>query len=214
MNKPTPLLLIGAGGHARSVAEAARPVFEPVAYISLEKCDDPVLGPLEWLGDDSAATLREDMKGIEALICAGVSRNGSMTLRRRLIEIHSGRRFATVVSQGAWVSPTAQLGEGCAVLRNAVVNSCTAIGKHCVINTAAIIEHDCRLSDNVFVGPGAVVCGGVTIGDDVFIGAGASLMPGIKVCEGAIIGLGAAVCADITEPGTYAGVPAKRIIES
>lgn len=205
MRPSVPLILISAGGHARSVAEASRPAWKPAGYIAPERATDPVLGGLEWLGADDSQlcpTLNHP-----AIIAAGVGSDGNLRLRRKLIGIYSGADFATVVSPSAIVSPTASLGEGTVVMHRAVVNACTSVGRHCVVNTGAIVEHDCRLGENVFIGPGAVVCGGVTIGDDVFIGANATVRPGVSICSGAIIGMGAAVIADITIPGTYTGVP-------
>ncbi len=51
----------------------------------------------------------------------------------------------------------------------------------------------------------------MTVGRDTFIGAGATIVNGVSICGGVIIGAGAVVVRDVTEPGTYAGVPAKRI---
>lgn len=53
--------------------------------------------------------------------------------------------------------------------------------------------------------------GSVVIGKYCFVGAGVVIIPGIKICDEVIIGAGAVVVKDITEPGTYAGVPAKKI---
>ena len=213
-HSPAPLLLIGAGGHARSVAQACAPRYEATAYADPTAATDPVLGGLVHAGDDEACRAGREWAEMEAVITAGTASDGSLTLRRKLIDAYGERPYATIVSPSAFVAPTATLGKGTAVMHTAVVNACTETGRHCVINTAAVIEHDCRLGENVFAGPGAIVCGGVTVGNDVFIGAGAVLRPGIRVCDRAVIGLGAAVCGDITEPGTYAGVPARLIKKS
>ena len=53
--------------------------------------------------------------------------------------------------------------------------------------------------------------GGVQIGENCFIGAGASVVQCVKICANCIVGAGTVVHKDITEPGTFAGNPARRL---
>jgi acetyltransferase-like isoleucine patch superfamily enzyme len=92
-----------------------------------------------------------------------------------------------------------------------VVNPGATTGAACIINTHATLEHDCRLGDNVHLAPGATVSGGVVIGSHSFVGAGAVVIQGVRIADGCLIGAGTVVTADIVVPGTYAGVPARRI---
>lgn len=206
MNQTKELVLIGAGGHARSllqaVAEQPAGYVAPAPAVSLE---------LPWLGADDLflETCSPDESRIAVAMVSG--RDGSMALRRSILDRYSAYEFATVVAPTAWVAQSAVVGEGCQLMHGCFVNAATTLGPNCIVNTRAVVEHDCRLGSNVFVGPGAVICGNVTVGDDVFIGAAAAIRPGISICSGAVIGLGAAVVGDITEPGTYAGVPARKI---
>lgn len=207
----TPLILIGAGGHARSLLDIAGDNYKATGYVAPHASSADGTTHLRWLGDDrtlKSATLGE---GTMTIISTGVAADGNLNLRRKLIEMHSALPFATVISAHAIISGSTTLGAGSAVFHGAIINTGTQIGRHCVVNTAAVVEHDCTLGENVFVGPGAVLCGGVTIGNDVFIGANATLRQGIYVCDGTIIGMGAVVTADITLPGCYAGVPARKI---
>ena len=74
------------------------------------------------------------------------------------------------------------------------------------------VDHDCRVGDFVHIAVGAHLCGTVTVGDDAFICAGATVVNNISVCKGATVGAGAVVVRDITEKGTYVGVPAQKIM--
>ena len=48
------------------------------------------------------------------------------------------------------------------------------------------------------------------IGNRVSIGTNATIMP-VNICDDVVIGAGSVVTKDITEPGTYAGNPARRM---
>jgi sugar O-acyltransferase (sialic acid O-acetyltransferase NeuD family) len=93
-----------------------------------------------------------------------------------------------------------------------IINPLTKIGKGVIINSCAIVEHECIIGDFVHIAPGAVIAGGVLVGDNTFIGARAVIKQGIKICEDVIIGAGTVVLKDITEPGTYVGIPALKIL--
>lgn len=96
-------------------------------------------------------------------------------------------------------------------IANAVVNPSAKIGKHCIINTGAIVEHDNVLGDYVHLSPNATLTGGATVGECTHIGAGASTKQVISITNNCVIGAGASVVKDITESGTYVGVPARKM---
>ena len=196
-------VLIGAGGHAESLINAmGSGAFG--GYVAPVKSNLA----LKWLGcDDDFLELRGDSQVHIALV-AGI--DGRMDLRKRVIEMYSGHSHATLVASTSVVTENSVVGDGCAIMCGAIVNG-AELGRDCIVNTGAVVEHACKLGDNVFVGPNATLCGGVTIGADSFVGAGATVINGIRICGGSVIGAGAIVTRDITEPGTYAGVPALKI---
>ena len=200
-------VIIGGGGHARSLIAMAPLTQRPQNYV------DPCEGclPLNWLGDDKtflADSRYADMPVIIGYVSPGSS---SMAVRRRIIEQYAGRNFSTVIAEDATVEPDTVIGCGTAIFHRAVVNTGAFLGDHVVVNTGAIVEHDSIVGENSFIGPGAVLCGNVTVGNDVFIGAGAVIRPGIKICDGVTIALGAIVFKDIRKPGVYIGNPAKLL---
>ncbi len=201
------VVLIGAGGHAKSVLAALGTSRPAAGYVDRAEC----ALPLPYLGNDDDFISRYSPTQNELIITMVSGRSCSLQSRAALIERYKGCRFATVIAPTAFIALGAVIGEGSAVMHRAVVNVDTIIGCHCVINTAAVVEHDCRIGDNVFIGPGAVICGGVTIGNNVYIGANCTLRPGVSVSDNITIGLGAAVVNDLSEPGTYAGVPTKLL---
>ena len=105
-------------------------------------------------------------------------------------------------------------GAGSMILTGAVVNPGARIGRGVIVNTGAVVEHDCIVGDFCHLAPRSVMLGDCTLGDEVWLGANATVVQGVSICSNATIGAGAVVTRNITEPGTYAGVPARRISET
>ncbi len=196
------LLIIGASGHGKVIADIAGLCgYDDIAFLdddeSVKSCAGfPVLGP-----SSMAASLEGD-------IAVAV---GNAEARKAIFEKLSGRAFPVLVHPSAVIAGSAELGEGTVVMAGAVINPEAVIGRGCIINTCASVDHDCRLGDFVHAAVGARLCGTVSVGDLTWVGAGAVISNNISVCAGAFIGAGTAVVKDIKEPGTYAGVPAKKI---
>lgn len=199
-------ILIGGGGHARSLIAMAPLSQKPVFYV-----DPNQTLPLKWLGNDTAFLANPEFSDASLLITFVAPEGCSMVPRRKIIERYAHRRFATVISPTATVEKDVVIGNGSMIFHKTVVNTGVFIGEHVVVNTGAIVEHDCSVGDNVFIGPGAIVCGEVTIGEDCYIGAGAILKNGITIPPGTIIGMGAVVTKTIRTAGFYFGNRAKRI---
>ncbi|MEZ5566174.1 MAG: acetyltransferase [Gammaproteobacteria bacterium] len=204
----TDLLIVGAGGHGRVVADAA---MESGRWSSLAFLDDspqesvilglPVIGGLEsYFNSQDVAT--------DFIIAIGNCR-----LRMQLIDhgIKAGLNLPALVHPAAWVSRHASIGAGSVILGQAVIQAGAVIGKGCIINTSATVDHDCRLGDGVHVCPGAHVAGDVMIGARAWIGIGSAVRDGLSIGADAIVGAGAAVAADVGDDTTVVGVPARPI---
>lgn len=201
------LLLIGAGGHAKVVAEIARrdARFELAGLIDRTPAGT-FIGGVPVLGDDSVlANLFAD--GIRHAHIA----IGSNALRARLSEnIEAlGFELATLKSSSADLSPSARLGSGVVMMGGVVINAEAEIGDGSIINTRASIDHDCRIGRFVHVGPGSTLAGNVTVGDRTFVGAGVTIIPGVTLGADVIVGAGACVIEDIPSGQTVIGIPAR-----
>lgn len=197
------VIVIGGGGHARSVIDCVRSSgAEPIGVLddSLERgtlvLGVPVLGPV------ADHQLYKEHSFIIAV--------GSNSLRHRLAQ-GMDVRWYTAVHARATVSDYAALGAGTVVMANAAVNAGAAVGRHCIINTGAVVEHDNRLADYVHISPNTALGGTVTVGEETHVGIGACVRNNTTICAGCVIGTGAAVVKDIDVPGTYVGVPARRM---
>jgi sugar O-acyltransferase (sialic acid O-acetyltransferase NeuD family) len=102
-------------------------------------------------------------------------------------------------------------GVGCIICPDVIITDNVSIGKHCQFNIQTSIGHDCNIGDFVTTAPKVSISGNVTIGNRVYIGTGAIIKEKTYICDDVIIGAGAVVLNDITQPGTYVGIPAKKI---
>ena len=196
-----PIALIGGGGHAMVVAEAALAQGytivgflddDPKAGVSILAPHLGLLGEWESLGETPR---------IIAL--------GDLGARRAMIEKVSGP-YATVVHPSAIVSPSAELGDGVFVGPLAVVHARARVGAHAILNTASVVEHDCALGTNIHIAPTATLGGSVRIGPDTLVGIGAKAIPGSRVGARSVVGAGSVVLDAVGDDMVVVGVPARE----
>ena len=207
-----PIVVVGGGGHAKVLISILKKMneFRIIGYTDLK--DNGSLLDVCYLGFDSAlgslATTIKDLNVILAVGQVGLGQQRQL-LWSRLQSMPV--RFPMIVSPGATLNEGVSGGEGAVVMDGAVVNTGTSIGRGAILNTNSTVEHDVVLKDWVHLGPGSTLSGGVTVGEFSMIGAGATLIEGTKIASCCFVGAGAVVVNDLTEPGLYAGVPARRI---
>lgn len=202
-----PLVLIGAGGHARVLAALACAAGRKVLGVC-----DPVLAAdavshwegLDVLGDDSAL---DRLPPDSVALMLGIGQLVTGTLRERLYDSWCARGycFPPLVHPTAWVAPGVALGDGVQVMAGVVIQPGCEIGANSIVNTRVCIDHDCRIGRNVHVAPGATLCGSITVEDGAFIGAGATVIQGLRVGGRAVIGAGATLVRDLEPTTTVLG---------
>jgi acetyltransferase EpsM len=204
-----PLVVLGAGEHARVVADAARTrpdEWRLVGFTDPHPAGDAAerLGLEHLGGDDRLAAWPADE---QPWLVLGF---GDLDARRATVErLGAGHAWATVVHAAAWASPAATLGPGSVVLAGAVVNTGAVLGAHAIVNSGSVVEHDVRVGDHAHVGPGAVVGGGARIGGQSFVGLGARIRDHVTVGERAVVGMGSVVVDDVPDGATVIGHPAR-----
>lgn len=206
------LIIMGAGGHGRVCAEIAVQSgdFAEVVFSDARAPHAAAEAGFAVPYDDQA------LAGLDpAAFCAfvGLGQLDTGTERIALFDRLRSLGFCLPVlcSRSAHLAPSARVGEGSLVSHMAVVNTGARIGVNCIINSLALVEHDARVADHVHIATGAVVNGGAVIGQRTLVGSHATVNHGISVCSRVLIGSGAVVVRDITQPGTYVGVPAVRL---
>jgi sugar O-acyltransferase (sialic acid O-acetyltransferase NeuD family) len=211
--EPTPLIVIGGGGHARSVLDAA--LAQPhrwhvLGFVDPDSCPETAaLMGVPQLGGDAAALAHAGANAGTHFVLA-VGNVGSPAARRAIAARYGPVHWATVVHPTATVAPSAQLDPGAIVLAGGIVNAGAVVGAHAIVNTGAILEHDVHVGAFVHLGPGAVVGGGARIDDDAFLGLGCRVRDHIRIGERAEIAMGSVVTADVASGEKVWGVPAKK----
>ena len=185
------LLLIGCGGHARSLIELIESIgdWQIFGLVGLpEQVGSRVLGYSVIGCDHDLPSLREEC--LAAVLAIGQLPNSSLRVRlSRQLEL-IGFQSPSLISPYAVVSRHAQLGRGSTVGHGVIVNAGSVIGDHCIINSRALIEHDVRIGHYCHVSTAAIVNGGVQIGSDSFIGSGAMIREGLSLPPLTVVGAG------------------------
>ena len=192
------ILLIGAGGHARSCIDVLEEenqfeiagLVEKGESISNESLGYPVIGT-----DDDLKVLRQQYKN--ALITVGQIK--SPKIRIKLYQLLKELDFTlpVIVSPHAYVSKHAQIGEGSIIMHGVIINANAKIGNNCIINNRALIEHDAVIGDHCHIATGAIINGEVSVGDETFIGSGAITKQAISIGKNCVIGAGVVLKNDI-----------------
>lgn len=170
------IILIGYGGHAKSVADCIerQKKYHIVGYTDADKHTSPY----NYLGTDEVLQHLYTQGIHYAAICIGYLGRGSARekLYQSLKDI--GYTLPVIIDPSAIISPSVEIGEGTFVGKRAVINVEAKVGKMVIVNTMALIEHECIVSDFAHVAVSAVLCGKVNVGEAAFIGANATVIQG------------------------------------
>lgn len=207
-----PLILIGGGGHCKSCIDVIER--EGIYHIEgiLDSSAEPGTKLLHYpvIGNDE---LIPSFVAKEFYFLITVGQIKSSGVRRKIYDllVRQNAKLAIVVSPTATVSRYAEIGDGSIIMNDANVNAGSIVGKNVILNSGCLLEHDVIVEDHVHISTHAVLNGEVKIGEGSFIGSNSVLNQEVKIGKNIIIGSGAVVISDINEPGTYHGVPAKRM---
>ena len=205
------LLVYGAGGHGKVVADVA----ERTGHVVAAFVDD---GPgrdgstffgapvVSW-----ARVLAESGTFGGCLVALAIGDN-AVRERIHLRISQQGFRAVTLLHDRAVVARSARIAEGTVVMAGAIVNPDAVVGQGAILNTSCVVEHDCHVGDYAHLSPGATLGGAVRVGQRAHLGLGASVLPGVAIADGTRVGAGAVVTRDIAEPVTVVGVPARVLV--
>jgi sugar O-acyltransferase (sialic acid O-acetyltransferase NeuD family) len=203
-----PLLIIGASGHGRVVADTALTTgaWDAVRFVDDNTAITEVLG---FAVVGTGADLEKLARSYSAVAVA----IGNPEVRLRFLDRCAaiGFELPKLVHPSAVVSRFASIGAGTVVFAQSAINAGASVGRGCIINTGATVDHDCVLEDGVHVSPGAHVAGEVHVGARSWIGIGASVKQCLHLGSDVIVGAGAAVISNIESKATVVGVPARAI---
>ena len=204
------ILVLGAGGHGKVVADALRAAGRmPAGFLD---ADPDVKAPLDLpvLGTDEHLS---SLDPNEFELANGVGSTDACERRRTVFE--NARRlgfgFVTVIHPRAVVSPAAHFAEGVQIMAGAIVQAGAVVGENALINTGALIDHDCDIGPHCHIATGARLSGTVKLGRECHIGAGATMIQGTGLGAGCLVGAGAVVIRSFGDSVRLVGVPAREL---
>ena len=193
MSKPG-LILIGAGGHARSCIDVIeqQDKYQIVGLVGLaEQKHTQQLGYAVIASDDALDELGKLYQ--YALITIGQIETAEHRLRLYQQAAQCGFQLPAIIAPTAHVSRHAVIGAGSIVMHGAIVNAGAKVGNNCIINTRALIEHDTKVEDHSHISTGAILNGNVSVGAGSFVGSGSVIKEGVSIGKGCLVGMGLTV---------------------
>jgi sugar O-acyltransferase (sialic acid O-acetyltransferase NeuD family) len=199
------LIILGAGGHARSVADVALAAGFPITSFV-----DPHLAGNSMLGYPIVGTFSGDPA--KHLFCIALGDNRARE-KARTAEVPAVPfdRFPPLIHPAASVSDFARVGHGTVVMAGARIGPNSIVGDFCIVNTHASLDHDCRLANYASIAPRAVTGGFVTIGERSTIAIGAVVRNDITIGANTILGAASYLDKDLPDDCVAYGTPAKVI---
>lgn len=203
-----PLILIGGGGHCKSVIEVAESAgYEIKGILDMpDEVGKEVLPGHKVIGTDDE--IPQYVEECEFIITVGFIKNPALRIKLYNKVKAAGGRLATIIASTAHVSKYAELGEGTVIMHHAFVNAGAKIGDNCIINTFVNIEHDAEVGNQCHISTGTMVNGECKIGENCFIGSQSVCANCIEIASDIIVGAGSVVRKSIRVKGIYAGNPA------
>jgi sugar O-acyltransferase (sialic acid O-acetyltransferase NeuD family) len=194
--------VLGAGGHARAVADLAVACGRSVVGFLGARGGSATAGVVG--SDDDLARLFAERRFDEAIVGVGntaLARRPELFARLRELGVPT----PALVHPSAVVSPSATIGLGSVLFPLVVVGADAAVGENAVIYSKSVAEHGCRIGDHAYLAPGVVLCGDVCVEAGAFVGAGAVVVPGVVIGKDAVVFAATRVTHDVSAGMKFAG---------
>ena len=202
---PRGLLILGFGGHARSVADIAL----TLGIKGLIFVDEAVHADESLWGFPVLKTFDDRLQdGWQAFAASGDNQIRHVqvaTIRERSWPL------GTLISPTATIGSEASISAGCFIGHHAHVGPLSSIGTACIINTGAVVDHECKIGGYTHISVNSSVAGRCHVGSFVFLGAGAAVIDNVCIADSITVGAGGVVVKSLVEPGTYVGAPARPV---
>lgn len=207
------ILIYGAGGFGREVQwlieriNQKEPIWQIEGYLDDGMEVGTAINGYKVLGGKEKL---QEYDKTTAVVCA----IGSAKIREKIIlEIKQiGKfQFPNLIDPWVQMSQFLSMGEGNIICAGNILTVNIILKDFVILNLSCTVGHDVVLESFVTVYPEVNISGCVIIKKYAEIGTGSKIIQGKVIKEHTIIGAGAVVVKDITESGTYVGVPARKI---
>ena len=202
------LVIIGAGGHGRVVADCAQQLGTYRKIIFLDDCYNKSKNSGDWPIVGLVEEFPQYLENSDFIVAFG---NNCLRAEVNKKLEDAKANIISLLHPFATISPNTLIGKGVVICANAAINVGTQIADGCIINTGATVDHDCKLQSYVHVAPGVNSAGGVNINKFSWLGIGSTVIESLTLAENTQIGAGAVVTQSTQANSLYLGVPAKRV---
>ena len=206
------ILLVGGGGHCKSVLDSLLQIneYSEMGIIDKQNIGDDILGvPIIGSDDDLSSLYAQGYQ--YAFVTIGSIGDPSLRIKLFSVLEEIGFQIPNIIDPTAIISENIKVESGIFIGKNVIINAGSYIGKGSIINSGSVIEHDCVVNKFSHIAPGSVLCGEVQIGDNTHIGAKSVIKQKIKIGANTIIGIGSVVTKDIGANSVAYGNPCKEV---
>lgn len=209
---PEKLIIIGAGGDGRNVAEVIESMtnkWDLIGFIDDDKKKmNTLINGIPVIGTTSDIDDFQD-----CLFMVFVGNPSSLFIKKKLIkqlDLQIGQ-FTTFIHPKATVSKNSKIGNGTAILSGSTIMANVYIGNHCFVASNVNVGHDTQIEDYVFVAPLVGVPGNVRIEEGAYLGISACIKGGVTIGKWSVVGMGSVVTKDVPPYHVVGGNPARVI---
>ncbi len=203
------LYIIGTGSQARYIIEICKShkIMGLIDILDRNNAEKVING-VEVICHLDEIDTKLDPSSLEIIVAYGDNKTKEEIVVNLLKKNY---KFATMVSDKAYVSSNTEIGHGCIINPNVTIMPNVKIGNHVIIHSGSVIEHDNEIEDYANISPGVITAGYVKIGKGSYIYTRAAMIPRVKIGKNVIVGAGALVLNDVPNDTVVVGVPAKII---
>lgn len=205
MIKPS-LILIGAGGHARSCIDVIEQQghYQIAGLVGLpDQKQTQHLGYAVIATDDDLPALVKTH--LYALVSVGQIQTADHRIHLYQYATQLGFQWPVIIAPTACVSRHAMVGVGTVLMHGVIVNAGVRVGNNCIINTRTLIEHDTVVEDHCHISTGVILNGDVSVGAGSFIGSGSLIKEGVTRGQGCLVGMGLTVRHNLSDHTRFVG---------
>jgi sugar O-acyltransferase (sialic acid O-acetyltransferase NeuD family) len=205
MTNPS-LILIGAGGHARSCIDVIEQQGQYQIAGLIGMPDEVLTKHLGYVIIGTDSNLPELAKNYRyALITIGQIQTAEHRILLYQQALQFGFQLPIIIAPTAHVSRHAVLGAGTIVMHGAIVNAGAKVGNNCIINTLALLEHDTIVEDHCHIATSATLNGDVAVGAGSFVGSGSVIKEGVAIGKDCRVGIGLTVRHNQSDHARFTG---------
>ena len=204
--KPS-LIIIGAGGHAVSIANVAHGSgMNVIAFVDDNKAgtnllDIPIISTQQCINEHADENLAIAI--------------GDNAVRERVCNEYRlalpNVKFPPIIHSSAVIGINAEVGDGTVVMPQVNIGPKSKVGVFCILNTSSSIDHDCEMDAFSSIAPGVVTGGNVKIGLSSAISIGAIVKHGVVIGDDVVIGADSYVNKTVESHVVAYGSPCKFV---